>query len=72
MAQMTFSDKCKYKTSTVSSLPQILRILISHTIYVSVTASEQVSYPHKTTGKITVSYIFIFEFSDSKQENKRF
>ena len=34
--------------------------------------SDQVSLPHKTTGKILVLYILIFEFLDSNLEDKRF
>jgi hypothetical protein len=33
---------------------------------------DQVSHAYRTTGKITVSYILIFTFSDSKWEDRRF
>jgi len=62
---MTFNEKYKYETPTMSSFPQILRIF-------SQTCLINVSCPYKITGKINVSDIFIFEFSDSKQENKIF
>jgi hypothetical protein len=34
--------------------------------------SDQVSLSYKTTGKITVLYIWLYIFLDSKLEDKRF
>jgi hypothetical protein len=33
---------------------------------------DQVSHPYRTTGKITVLYILIFKFFDSRREDRRF
>jgi hypothetical protein len=38
----------------------------------SLDVCDQVSHPYRTTRKITVLYILIFKFSDSKLEDKRF
>jgi len=38
----------------------------------SLNVSDQVSHPHKTTGKITVLYILIFKLLDNKLEDNRF
>jgi len=32
---------------------------------------DQVSYPHKTTGKVMVLYILIFKFLEGRWEDKR-
>jgi hypothetical protein len=34
--------------------------------------TDQVSHPHKTTGKIIVLYTLIFIFFENRQEDKRF
>ena len=52
----------------------ILYILFSNTLSLrsSLNVSGQVSHPYKTTGKIIVLYILIFECLNSKLEDKRF
>jgi hypothetical protein len=48
--------------------------LQSHTLSLlsSLTVSDQVSHPHKTTSKITVLYILNLIFLDRKLENKSY
>ena len=46
--------------------------LLTLSIRSSLSVSDQVSHPYKTTGKIIVLYILIFVFLDSKLEDKRF
>ena len=57
------------------SCPSIfLRILLSNILGLSSSLSvrNQISYPCKTTGNITVTYIVIFMFCESEREDKRF
>jgi len=52
----------------------VLNTLLSNTLSLrsSLNASDQVSHPHKTTGKIMVQYILNFKFLENKLEDKRF
>jgi hypothetical protein len=54
--------------------PNILNTLFWNNLRLScsLNISDQVSHPYKTTGKITVMYILVFRFLDSKLEDKRF
>ena len=65
-----------FSTPITSSLlgPNILNTLFSNTLsrHSSLSVGDQVSHPHKTTGKSIVLHILIFKFLDSKLEDKRF
>ena len=52
----------------------LLNALFSHTLSLrsSLSVSDQVSHPYKTTGKIIVLFVFILIFSDRKLKNKKF
>jgi len=52
----------------------LLSTLLSFTLRPcsSISVSDKVSHPHKTTGTIILLYILIFKFLDSKPEDKRF
>ena len=70
------SSLCSFVHSRVTSsllVPNILlRTLFSNTLFLSfsLNVSDQVSHPHKTTGKIMILLFFIC--LDSKLEGKRF
>jgi hypothetical protein len=51
----------------------LLSNLLSNTINhcFSLIVREKVSHPYKTTGKIMILYILIFELLEWRQENKR-
>jgi hypothetical protein len=46
-------------------------ILGNLSLHSSLNVSDQLSHPHKTTGKIVVLYNLIFTFFDSKLEDTR-
>ena len=71
------SSLCSFLHSSVTSSllgPNILlNTLFSDTLSLrsSLSVSDHVSHPHKTTGKITVLYIIIVKFLDSKKYKYR-
>jgi hypothetical protein len=70
------SSLCSFLYFSVTSsvlVPNIsLSTLFSNTLSLcsSLIVCDQVSHPHKTTGKIIVLYILIFKFLGSKLEGK--
>ena len=72
------SSLCSFLHSLLTSRllgPNIpLNTLFSSTLSLrcSFNGSDQVSHPHKTTGKIIVLYVLNFIFLDNKLEDKRF
>jgi phosphate starvation-inducible membrane PsiE len=61
-------------TSSLLGRNILLSTLFSNTLNLcsSLYVRDQVPHSYKTTDKITVSYILIFEFLDSRREDKRF
>ena len=72
------SSLCNFLHSPVTSSllgpNTLLNTLFSNTLSLrsSLNVSDQVSHPHRTTGNIIVLYILIFNFLNSKLEDKRF
>jgi hypothetical protein len=69
---------CSFLHSPVTSPPWGPHVLLSNlfsytlSLHSSLNVSIQVSHPYKATSKITVLYILIFKFLDSKLEDKIF
>src|SRR5215510_9554704 len=72
------SSLCNFLHSPVTSSllgpNALLNTLFPNTLSLcsSLNVSDQVSHPHKTSGRIIVLYILIFKFLDSSLEDKRF
>jgi hypothetical protein len=69
---------CSFLHSPVTSSLLVPNILLNPLfsnnlrLHSSLSVSDKVSHPHKTTDRIIVLYILIFKFLDSKLEDKRF
>jgi hypothetical protein len=70
------ASSCNFLHNPSSSRlgPNILNILFSKTLTLcySLKVRDQVSHPYSTTSKITVLYILIFSYFDTRQERKHF
>jgi len=72
------SSLCSFLHSPVSSSfldpNNLISTLFSNTLILrySLSVSDKVSHPHKTTGRIRVLYLLIFILLDRKLEDKRF
>ena len=72
------SLSCSFLNSPVTSFLLALNILLSTlfsntlSLHSPLNVSDQVSLSNKTTGKITVLYIWLYIFLDSKLEDKKF
>jgi hypothetical protein len=63
----------RHVTSSLLGPNILLRILFSNTLSLcsSLSVTDQVSHPYKSTGRIMVLYILTFTFLDSRRDDKR-
>jgi hypothetical protein len=60
-------------TSSLVGPNILLRTLFSNTLSLcsSLSVTDQVSHPYKTSGRITLLYVLTFTFLDSRRDDKR-